>query len=310
MKFLRTHATASGVGAAFGAAFGLVTLLEPSGWETPELLLRDWLPIFFEKLAQLMGFSDLHDMFPWWARDTPAYMMLPVTAIFVWLLTLPCRPQANEVAAVTFAMEGQQMLEDRRKVYDDTVRLAELKTPSGKQFSVMDRETAERKAQQTLVTQQAADLLAAQSAHAEYAAMLEESLVEWRLLRFEVVACYVLGWVITYLVGPMGLLAVPLLAPGVPITIFVVLVVANVVTQWTVYCFQRCGCCLPQMPSGAAAWSLEMRETRAGEMLSGCAASLAACLSCCKPTQTVDEFWGVRMRSADESAEHAKKWMV
>lgn len=289
---------ASGVSAALGAVSGIATVRQY--FETPESFLNDWLPRIAEQLAIWMGYSDLHAMAPWWARDLPAIWMLPVSTLLLWLLTASCRPRAATVAASFFASDQQKSLEMRAGRALVEVHHAELKTPSRKEFTKQDLQAAQRTAHAQVVTQQAADLLAAQSAYAEHAAFLEESRVEYGVLRFEVVTSYVLGFVSAYFVGPYGLFAVPFLALGLPLTIFLVLVAANVATQWTVYCCQRQGCCLPDETYGARAWSLNLRDTRAGEWLSSLSSSLVACCSSCR-TKTGPQFWGVTLRDVESS---------
>jgi len=297
MKFLRSHGAATAVGAALGAGSAIGASYHLL---TPEPFLSRILPQIADKLAVLLGFSDLHEMAPWWARDVPLYWMLPVTAVLVWFLSASCRPRSGEVAAFTFAFEQDTMTQARTTGALVEVQRAELRTPASKQFGKLDRDAAEQAAHTHVVTKAAADLLAAQSAHAEYAGFLEESLAEYRLLRLEAVAGYVLGFLASFFYGVRGLAAVPLLALTVPVALFVLLVVANVTTSWAMHLLAQTGLCQPGAPSGAAAWSLDLRDARAGEWLAECCASVGACFAALRPTNA-QKFWGVKLRDANKT---------
>ena len=181
MSFLKNHGTASGLGAALGALSGYAgtTYL----FTTPELWLAAYVPRGVEYLAQQLGYSDLAEVAPWWPRDTPLIWMLPLTAIIVTLLTVPCRPKATSAAAAAMAAEQQAMQHMRSEGVELAMHHAELKTPSSKTLTKFEREAVASKAQTSIVSQMGADTATAQAAHAEYAAFLEESVLEWRLLR-------------------------------------------------------------------------------------------------------------------------------
>lgn len=298
MSFLRNHGTFSGLGALLGAgsAYAGVRYL----FTTPEIFLAAHLGEYVEFVVMLFGYSDLAEFAPWWPRDTPLLWMLPVTACLAWLLTVPCRPSADAAAASAYVEEQRVMEQLRLEGAVATVQHAELKTPSSKTFGKLEREAAEKAAQVQIVSQLGADVGSAQVAHAEYEAFLKESALEWRLLRFEAVVGYVLGWLAVYMLGVVGFAAVPLVALVIPLALFVVLVSATVLYEWTVHLAAKaCGCCAPDADVIDATWGVALRDASAAG--TGCCASMGAAVrACCEAVapKTAAQYWGVQLRPA------------
>lgn len=298
MSFLRNHGKLAGVGATLGALSGYYS--SSGAFLTPELWLAANTPQALEYILQkVFGYSDLAEAAPWWPRDTPVVWMLPLTAILVWLITVPCRPPATSSAAAAYATEQQTMEHLRTESAVVAVHHAELSTPSTKKFGKFEREVAAKAAQTAIVAQAAADVRAAQAGHAEYEAFLRESVLEWRLLRFEVACAYVLGWFATFLLGVGGFLAIPLVALLIPLALFVVLVSTNVFYEWTVHVLGKCGLCVPEEDEVVTQWGIALRDTEASEEQPGCCASMcASCAACCQalfPASAASK-WGVQLR--------------
>jgi len=298
LSFMRTHGMASGIGAALGATSGFLSTSFVV--TTPEMYLSSNMPEWLDQLAVFLGFSDLAEMLPWWPRDAPVWWMLPLTALFLWFVTIPCSPQGAVVAEQTREAEHQTMLHMRMETAELAVHHAELSTPVNKTFGKLEREAAEKAAQDRIVSQTAADVTAAQFAHDEYQAFLQESRAEWRLLRFQVVGGYLLGWAAAYLLGLGGFLAVPLIALLLPLSLFVVLVSANVLSEWSVYLLDKCMGMeevAEDEAEGSASWGLALRSSLApppGCCASCCASVRACCAALCPPSAA--EKWGVQLR--------------
>ena len=299
MSFLRNHGTASAIGAMLGSASGYFSTRHII--VTPEMWLNAKVPEVVDRVAVLLGYSDIAEMFPWWPRDSPVWWMVPLMAIIIYLFTVPCRPEAPVAAAQTRDEEHQTMLQLRMKNAEMTVHHAELRTPASKKFGKLDLEAAEKVAQDKIVTQTAADVDVAQAAHAEYEAFLHESQLEWRLLRFQVVAAYVLGFAATYLLDLGGFVAIPFLAVLLPISIFVVLVSASVLSEWTVFLLGKCFGGDEEDVDGPNRWGLALRSTEdeGPGCCESCRAGLRACCEMLFPT-TATEFWGVSLRKPGE----------
>ena len=300
MSFLRNHGTASALGAVFGSASGYFSTRHII--ITPEMWLSAKVPELVEKIAVLLGYSDIAEMCPWWPRDAPVWWMVPLMAVLIWLFSIPCRAEAPEAAAQTLEAEHQSMLQLRMKRAEMTVHHAELRTPASKTFGKLDLEAAEQVAQKKIVSQTAADVDVADAAHVEYETFLRESLREWRLLRFQVVVAYVLGFAATYLLDLGGFIAIPFLALILPISIFVVLVSASVLSEWTVFLLGKlCGGDEDDV-DGASAWGLALRSTQ--DDGPGCCDSCAYCLrACCQslfPATASERFGGAPLRKPGE----------
>jgi len=289
MSFLRVHGTTSFLGAAIGAASGL-----GSGYYhfvTPETFLNSNLPKIAEKIALLLGFDDLHDIAPWWSRDLQPYWMLPVTAVLLWLLTSSCRSRPADEAQALSGEEAESMKHLRLKMSEDVVERAELKTPTSKVFTILDEEAAKGKADAAITRQLAADIVAADNASAEYEAFAEESQLEWRLLRFEFVCSYIIGFLTIYLLGVYAILAVPLLALAIPIALFLVMVGSNVISTWVSFACSQLNLGDEEEQSGAAAWGVSFRAA-AARTGAGVCDTLTHCF---RGDPSAEQFWGVKL---------------
>ena len=312
MAFLQSHAASSGVGALLGCASGFASVTYLIS--TPENYLLSVVPNLADRLARFVGFSDLAEVAPWWARDAPAYWMLPITCLVLWLITLSCRPRVQYIASSALSVEQEVMRQGAVESAQMYVQRAELQTPSSKAFGKVERDLAERTAHQRTVNQTAFDLETAQTAHDEYEAFLSESLLEWRLLRFEGVCGYALGFILSYKLQVWGLLGVPLVALLVPLALFLLMVITSVLYQWVAFICSAIGSCICARPNeaasaaayrepetgsaqgnAAAAWGLSLRSARSDASGGGCCSWLSGCFA---SSPSAARFWGVDLKKA------------
>ena len=310
MSFYKTHGINSGLGAALGAASGLCAAQYL--FETPESLLNKYLPLLVENVGISLGLgSELHEFASWWPRDMPVYYMLPVTMLFLYLVSFPCSPKPSSVASLTLAEDKEQSAKSRDVIFEVEMRQSELRTPSNKTFGKHEKEVAEAEARTHAMTQAAADAIALEQAAAEHEAFLAESALEWRLLRLQFVASYATGWLSAYFFGYYGLAAVPLLAFGMPTIVFLLMVTMNVLGLWAAYLCGSC-CVLGSEESGASAWGVALKKAEAAGEGGGVCGALCACLgSCCSGEGPPGAYWGVQLKESAKTpppSRPAKKW--
>ena len=120
-----------------------------------------------------------------------------------------------------------------------------------------------------------------------------------------------LGYIAAWRLGVWGVLSVPLIGVLIPLSIFLVMVSANVLADWSVFLCQKVGL-LSQATEededtdGASAWGVALRGTGGADEAP--VQSEGCCASCCNALfpKSAAAFWGVQLRKPSKAPPRKK----